>query len=79
VAGLVAVGLVAAGLTNRRIAARLGVSERTVDTRVARVLAKLGAASRAQVAGRLGGAGPPAPRVLPGPTAASPEVPTGPA
>jgi predicted ATPase/DNA-binding CsgD family transcriptional regulator len=47
--------LVAAGLTNRRIAARLAVSERTVDAHVARVLAKLGAPSRAQVPGRLGG------------------------
>ena len=51
--------LVAAGLTNRRIAARLAVSERTVDAHVARVLAKLGAASRAQIAGRLRRTPPP--------------------
>ena len=42
--------LIAPGLTNRQIAARLFVSERTVDTHVGRVLAKLGCASRAQVA-----------------------------
>jgi non-specific serine/threonine protein kinase len=48
-----AAALVAQGLTNRRIAARLAVSERTVDAHVARILAKLGAPARAQVAGRL--------------------------
>jgi predicted ATPase/DNA-binding CsgD family transcriptional regulator len=47
--------LVACGLTNREIGVRLAVSERTVDAHVARVLAKLGAASRAQVARRLAG------------------------
>jgi predicted ATPase/DNA-binding CsgD family transcriptional regulator len=53
--------LVARGLTNRDIAARLAISERTVDAHVARVLAKLGAAFRAQVAGRLVGATAPEP------------------
>jgi len=43
-------GLVAVGLTNRAIAARLVVSERTVDGHVARILAKLDASSRAQIA-----------------------------
>ena len=42
--------LVAAGLTNRTIAERLVVSERTVDGHVARILAKLDFTSRAQIA-----------------------------
>jgi non-specific serine/threonine protein kinase len=37
-------------LTNREIAAQLGVARRTVDTHVSRILNKLGLASRAQVA-----------------------------
>jgi predicted ATPase/DNA-binding CsgD family transcriptional regulator/Tfp pilus assembly protein PilF len=41
--------LVASGLTNGRIAARLSVSEHTVATHVARILKKLGLQSRAQV------------------------------
>src|SRR5205823_5131343 len=42
--------LVAQGLTNRDIAARLEVSKRTVDAHVEHILAKLGFASRIQVA-----------------------------
>ena len=42
--------LVAEGLTNRQIAVRLAVSERTVDFHVAHVLAKLGVVARVQVA-----------------------------
>jgi predicted ATPase/DNA-binding CsgD family transcriptional regulator len=42
--------LIAHGLTNRQIAARLFIAERTVDTHVGRILAKLGCAGRAQVA-----------------------------
>jgi predicted ATPase/DNA-binding CsgD family transcriptional regulator len=42
--------LIAHGLTNKQIAARLVIAERTVDTHVGRILAKLGCASRAQVA-----------------------------
>ncbi len=42
--------LVADGLTNRAIAARLVISDRTVDGHVANVLTKLGLSSRAQVA-----------------------------
>jgi DNA-binding NarL/FixJ family response regulator len=42
--------LVAEGLTNRRIASRLVVSERTVESHVQHVLTKLGATSRSQVA-----------------------------
>jgi DNA-binding NarL/FixJ family response regulator len=43
-------GLIAQGLTNRQIGARLFIAERTVDTHVGRILAKLGCSSRAQVA-----------------------------
>jgi predicted ATPase/DNA-binding CsgD family transcriptional regulator len=42
--------LVTDGLTNRQIAGRLFIAERTVDSHVARILAKLGCSSRAQVA-----------------------------
>jgi non-specific serine/threonine protein kinase len=42
--------LIARGLTNRQIAARLFIAERTVDTHVGRIIAKLGCANRAQVA-----------------------------
>jgi DNA-binding CsgD family transcriptional regulator len=43
-------GLVAAGLTNRRVAVRLGITERTAETHVAHILTKLDFASRAQIA-----------------------------
>jgi predicted ATPase/DNA-binding CsgD family transcriptional regulator len=43
-------GLIAQGLTNRQIGGRLFIAERTVDTHVGRILAKLGCSSRAQVA-----------------------------
>jgi len=42
--------LMAQGLTNRQIGGRLFIAERTVDTHVSRILAKLGCASRSQVA-----------------------------
>jgi predicted ATPase/DNA-binding CsgD family transcriptional regulator len=42
--------LVAQGMTNREIAARLVVSKRTVDAHVEHILAKLGFSSRVQVA-----------------------------
>lgn len=44
--------LVARGLTNRRIAAELFISERTVETHVHNILGKLGFGSRAQLAAR---------------------------
>jgi non-specific serine/threonine protein kinase len=43
-------GQVALGLTNRRIAADLVISERTVDTHVQRILAKLSLSNRVQLA-----------------------------
>jgi non-specific serine/threonine protein kinase len=43
-------GLIAQGLTNRQIAARFSISERTIDTHVANILGKLGVTTRAQVA-----------------------------
>jgi predicted ATPase/DNA-binding CsgD family transcriptional regulator len=42
--------LIVAGLTNRQIAVRLVIAQRTVDTHVAHILAKLGCSNRAQVA-----------------------------
>jgi DNA-binding NarL/FixJ family response regulator len=43
-------GLIAQGLTNRQIGSQLFIAERTVDTQVGRILAKLGCSSRTQVA-----------------------------
>jgi DNA-binding CsgD family transcriptional regulator len=45
--------LVTRGLTNQRIAGELYLSVRTVETHLTRVFAKLGVASRAEVAARL--------------------------
>jgi DNA-binding NarL/FixJ family response regulator len=45
--------LVARGMTNRRIAEELHLSERTVTTHVGRILKKLGISSRERVADRL--------------------------
>lgn len=46
--------LVAEGITNREIARRLGISEKTVEKHVSSLLAKLGVAGRAGVALRVG-------------------------
>ena len=43
-------GLLAEGLSNKEIAARLVISQRTVETHVDHILGKLGMTSRAQVA-----------------------------
>jgi DNA-binding CsgD family transcriptional regulator len=42
--------LVAEGLTNKQVGARLFISERTVDSHVRSILSKLGFSSRAQIA-----------------------------
>ena len=42
--------MLAEGLSNKEIATRLVISQRTVETHVDHVLGKLGIASRAQVA-----------------------------
>ncbi len=42
--------LIAEGLTNRQIAERLGLAEKTVKNHVSRLLAKLGMAHRTQAA-----------------------------
>jgi len=47
--------LVAKGLTNAQIAARLGLSERTVDAHLEHIRSKLGVRSRAQVAAWVAG------------------------
>jgi non-specific serine/threonine protein kinase len=44
-------GLMASGLTNREIAARLVISEGTAEVHVKHVLSKLGLKSRGEVAG----------------------------
>jgi DNA-binding CsgD family transcriptional regulator len=46
-------GLIAQGLSNREIAARLVISSRTAESHVGNILGKLGLTSRAQVAARL--------------------------
>ena len=58
--------LVAAGRTNRQIGERLFISEKTASVHVSRILAKLGARSRAQAAAMAGTVG------LVGPTPAAP-------
>ena len=50
-------GLVADGRTNREIAARLFLSEKTIETVLSRVFRKLGVRSRVEVAARVAAAG----------------------
>jgi predicted ATPase/DNA-binding SARP family transcriptional activator/DNA-binding CsgD family transcriptional regulator len=45
--------LIGRGLTNRRIAEEMAISERTVETHVSKILRKLGLRSRTQIATRL--------------------------
>jgi predicted ATPase/DNA-binding CsgD family transcriptional regulator len=52
--------LIAGGLTNRQIAERLFIAQRTVDTHVGHILAKLGCSNRSQAAVLIGGSRPPA-------------------
>jgi non-specific serine/threonine protein kinase len=52
--------LIAGGLTNRQIAERLFIAQRTVDTHVGHILAKLGCSNRSQAAVLVGGRRPPA-------------------
>jgi non-specific serine/threonine protein kinase len=51
--------LIARGLTNRQIAERLFIAQRTVDTHVGHILAKLGCSNRSQAAVLIGGRRPP--------------------
>ena len=50
---------IAQGCTNRQIAEELVIAQRTVDTHVERILAKLGFNTRAQVAAWAATEGPP--------------------
>lgn len=52
------VALVSTGLANREVAARLVVSERTVESHVRNALGKLGLANRTQLAAWAAGTGP---------------------
>ena len=52
--------LIAGGLTNRQIAERLFIAQRTVDTHVCHILAKLGCSNRSQAAVLIGSRRPPA-------------------
>jgi predicted ATPase/DNA-binding CsgD family transcriptional regulator len=54
--------LIAGGLTNRQIAERLFIAQRTVDTHVGHILAKLGCSNRSQAAALIGGRRPTASR-----------------
>ena len=63
--------LITRGLTNRQIAARLVISERTVDTHVGRILAKLGCTKRSQAAAIISAAAAAAATPKPGDTGRS--------
>ena len=53
--------LVTEGLTNREVGARLGISERTVDSRLQKIYRKLGLHRRHQLATWVAGQGGPRP------------------
>jgi DNA-binding CsgD family transcriptional regulator len=53
--------LIAEGLTNRQIAQRLFIAQRTVDTHVGHILAKLGCSTRSQAVALTSARRPPAP------------------
>jgi non-specific serine/threonine protein kinase len=55
-------GLVAEGLTNREIGARLDITERTAETHVQRTLSKLGLRGRVRLAAWVSRAGGVQPR-----------------
>jgi DNA-binding CsgD family transcriptional regulator len=50
-------GLIAEGFSNREIAARLVISERTAESHVERIMDKFAVRSRAEIAARIGAAG----------------------
>jgi DNA-binding NarL/FixJ family response regulator len=50
-------GLIAEGFTNREIATRLVISERTAESHVERIMDKLAVRNRAEIAARVGAAG----------------------
>ncbi|MGT2532984.1 response regulator transcription factor [Streptomyces nojiriensis] len=50
-------GLVGSGYTNQRMAARLDISTKTVETYMSRIFKKLGVRSRAEVAHMVGQSG----------------------
>jgi len=52
-------GLIAEGFTNRQIATRLVISERTAESHVERIMAKLAVRNRAEIAARVAAAGRP--------------------
>jgi len=57
--------LVAQGLTNRQVAAKLVISEHTAATHVRKILKKLGLSSRAQVSAWIAGRVPQQPEARP--------------
>ncbi|WTY84591.1 helix-turn-helix transcriptional regulator [Micromonospora sp. NBC_01405] len=68
--GQVAV-LVSQGLTNRRVAQELFVTEKTVEMHLSNIFAKLGVSSRAVVARLIGAKGPPVGAAVPAGEAAA--------
>ncbi|WTY54181.1 helix-turn-helix transcriptional regulator [Micromonospora sp. NBC_01412] len=63
--------LVSQGLTNRRVAQELFVTEKTVEMHLANIFAKLGVSSRAVVARLIGATGQPVGAAVPAGEAAA--------